>query len=308
MRCIVLIGVLVVFSNAPAIAASFMLPPPGEAVVGNVQYVSSQAEDTLSDIARRFDLGYDEIIRANPHLDRWLPGAGSKVLLPSRYILPAQPREGIVINVAEKRLYYYPPISQGQAEVHIYPVSIGRIDWETPVMLTHVIEREVDPAWFPPQSIRDEHASDGHLLPTAVPAGPDNPLGRYALRLEASEYLIHGTNKSYGIGMRVTHGCIRLYPEDIEALFKQVPVGTPVRIINQPFKAGWESGVLHLETHPTHERGSRNLTPMVRAVVEATRKQPFTPVDWQKALDIAEHRQGIPLPIMMATPDPAGKN
>jgi len=299
------------FFGVSAEAASFILPPSEETVVGRLQYVISSAEDTLPDIARRYDLGYDEIIRANPDLDRWLPGEGSKVLLPSSYILPAAPREGIVINIAEQRLYYYPEVSPGTgfpSQVAIYPVSIGRIDWETPVMLTRVAEKVIDPVWFPPQSVRKEHDADGQLLPGRVAPGPDNPLGRYALRLDAPGYLIHGTNKPYGIGMRVTHGCVRLYPEDIEKIFSQVPVGTVVRIINQPFKAGWESGVLHLEAHPTQEGGGRGMTPMVRTVVETTRDQPSTLVDWQKAMDIAKHRQGIPLPIMVATPDPAGKN
>lgn len=310
MSCLALVAALL-FSTVSAGAASFVLPPLDEAVVGRLQYVASASEDTLPDIAQRYDLGYDEIIRANPEVDRWLPGEGSRVLLPTRYILPDAPREGIVLNVAEQRLYYYPEVplgAGGPARVVIFPVSIGRIDWETPVMLTHVVEKVIDPVWVPPESIRTEHAVDSHPLPARVLPGPDNPLGRYALRLDAPGYLIHGTNKPYGIGMRVTHGCVRLYPEDIEDIFGQVSVGTPVRIVNQPFKAGWESGVLHLEAHPAHERGSRDLTPMVRAVVEATRDQPSAPVDWQRALDVAEQRQGLPLPIIMAIPASASQN
>jgi L,D-transpeptidase ErfK/SrfK len=309
VSCLALVAVLL-FSGAPARAASFVLPPLGEAVVGRLQYVASASEDTLPDIARRYDLGYDEIIRANPEVNRWLPGEGSRVLLPTRYILPDAPREGIVLNVAEQRLYYYPEVPSsagGPARVVIYPVSIGRIDWETPVMLTHVVEKVIDPVWFPPESIRAEHVADGHPLPDRILSGPDNPLGRYALRLDAPGYLIHGTNKPYGIGMRATHGCVRLYPEDIEEIFAKVPVGTPVRIVNQPFKAGWESGALYLEVHPSHKGSSLDLTSMVRAIVEATRDQSSALVDWQKALRIAESGQGIPLPITLDALDGAGQ-
>ena len=231
-------------------AVVYPLPLPDVDAIGEVKVVYARKEDTLLDIARAHSLGYDEIVHANPGVDRWVPGEGTAVVLPTRYILPDTPREGLVLNVAELRLYYYPPASAGgERVVHTYPVSIGRMDWKTPLGLTKVVAKEVDPAWRPPASIKAEHAREGDILPDVVPGGPDNPLGRHAMRLGVPGYLIHSTNKPFGIGMRVTHGCVRMYPEDIEGLFGMVPVGTSVRLIDQPVKVGRVGGELLLEVH-----------------------------------------------------------
>ncbi len=242
-----LLGGVIIMS---AQAAVYPLPPDDVDLIGQVQIVQAQPEDTLLDIARRYSLGYEEIVMANPGVDRWLPGAGTEVMLPTRYILPNAPREGIVLNVSEMRVYYYPKPKPGdQPVVMTYPVSIGRMDWHTPLGTTKVVAKKKDPDWRPPESIKLEHAEAGDPLPDVVPAGPDNPLGQYALRLGIPGYLIHGTNRPYGIGLRVTHGCVRMYPEDIENLFPQVPVGTPVHIVNQHLKAGWLAGALFAEFH-----------------------------------------------------------
>jgi lipoprotein-anchoring transpeptidase ErfK/SrfK len=172
---------------------------------------------------------------------------GTRVILPTQHILPDTPREGLVLNLPEMRLYYYPKPSTGKPRTVVtFPVSIGRMDWATPLGLTRVTAKVINPVWYPPASIRAEHEQEGQALPPEVAAGPDNPLGQYALQLGRPGYLIHGTDRPYGIGMRATHGCIRLYPEDIQRLFEEVPVGTPVRIVNQPYKAGWYRGVLYL--------------------------------------------------------------
>ena len=232
-------------------ATVYPLPPPDTDVIGEIKVIYARKEETLLDIARDHDLGYDEIVHANLGIDRWAPGEGTPIVLPTRFILPDTPREGIVLNIAEMRLYYYPPPSaSGERVVHTYPVSIGRMDWKTPMGLTKVVGKEVDPPWRPPASIKAEHAAEGDMLPDVVPGGSDNPLGRFAMRLGvAGSYLIHGTNKPYGIGMRVTHGCVRLYPEDIEQLFWFVPVGTPVRLLDQPVKVGRLNGELLVESH-----------------------------------------------------------
>ena len=220
-------------------AVDYPLPPAGTDVIGEVKVVYAQKEETLLDIARAHSLGYDEIVHANPGVDRWAPGEKTPIVLPSRFILPDTPREGVVLNIAEMRVYYYPAAGAGgERVVHTYPVSIGRMDWKTPMGLTKVVAKDVDPAWRPPASIKAEHAKEGDILPDVVPGGPDNPLGRFAMRLGVPGYLIHGTNKPFGIGMRVTHGCVRMYPEDIEQLFGMVPIGTPVRLIDQPVKVG----------------------------------------------------------------------
>ncbi|WP_206046776.1 L,D-transpeptidase family protein [Mangrovimicrobium sediminis] len=242
---------------ARAGAASFPLPEPEDDLVGAVAVIPARPQDTLVDIARHNDVGQDAIVLANPTVDRWLPGAGTPVVLPLQFILPATPYRGVVLNLPEMRLYFYPePAAEQRAEVITYPVSIGRMDWATPLGETRINTRDRDPSWRPPASIRAEHAAQGDPLPAVVPPGPDNPLGRYALRLAMPGYLLHGTNKPFGVGMRVSHGCIRLLPEDIEDLFERVAVGTPVRIVNQPVKAGWLDGVLYLEVHPPLEEES----------------------------------------------------
>lgn len=232
-------------------ARTFVLTPTSGDLIGELRYLSARHEDTLVDLARVLDLGYNEIRGANPHVDAWLPGEGTKVTIPSLYILPPAPREGIVVNLAEMRLYYYPKPGVGiPPSVVTHPVGIGRDDWPSPTGPSKIIQKIAQPAWYPPESIRREHAANGDPLPRVVPPGPDNPLGEYALRLDFGDYLLHGTNKAYGVGMQVSHGCIRLYPTAIESLFGQVPNGTRVELINQPYKAGIRDGLLYVEVHP----------------------------------------------------------
>ncbi len=290
-------------ASGAAHAQEFVLPSNGDSVVGGLQWVNASHEDTLLDIARRYDVGYREIRLANPGVDVWLPGEGTGILIPSRYILPDAPREGIVINLSEMRLYYYPKSGRDEPRrVITHPISVGRVGWGTPLADTRIVTKLTDPTWYPPESIRADHAAKGDPLPAKVPPGPDNPLGRFALRLALPGYLIHGTKKPYGIGMRVSYGCIRLYPEDIETLFKSVRVDTPVHIINQPYKAGWRQGVLFFEAHPPEGNPTpgmlRDLTPAVRSVVDATPKRAAgTSIDWQRVHRIAEAMPGIPLPL-----------
>jgi L,D-transpeptidase ErfK/SrfK len=232
-------------------AEIYELPPDGDDVVGAVTTVTARQEDTLVDIARRHGVGYEDVVRANPGVNVWLPGEGAQIVLPTRYVLPDVPRRGLVLNLAEYRMYYFPEPGSGEpATVMTFPISIGRMDWETPVGVTHIVSKVRNPTWFPPASVRDEHAADGRPLPRAVPPGPANPLGAYALRLALPGYLIHGTNKPAGVGMRVSHGCIRMFPEDIEYLFEHITVNTPVRIINESVKMGWQGDRLVLEAHP----------------------------------------------------------
>jgi L,D-transpeptidase ErfK/SrfK len=232
----------------------YELPEDGSDVVGEIRTVIAAHEDTLVDIARRHGVGYQDIVRANPDVDVWVPGEGTEVVLPTRYVLPAGPRKGVVLNLAEYRLYYFPQPSEGErAVVMTYPVSIGRRDWETPIGTTRIVAKAIDPSWYPPESIREEHAAEGRPLPRVVPPGPDNPLGRHAIRLALPGYLIHGTNRPAGVGMRVTHGCLRMFPEDIEYLFPRVGINTSVRIVNEPVKIGWSGDALVMEVHPVLE-------------------------------------------------------
>ena len=254
MRKLFLHLAAVTLVTAPVYADIFELPPEGYDVIGSVSTVTARYEDTLVDVARRHGLGYYDVVRANPGVNVWVPGEGVEIVLPNRFVLPPGPRKGLVLNLAEYRMYYYPEPKEGEpAYVYTYPMSIGRMDWETPLGKTSIVAMAKDPAWYPPQSVRDEHAADGDPLPRIVPPGPANPLGTRALRLGLPGYLIHGTNRPAGVGMRVSHGCVRMFPEDIEFLFERIKVKTPVRIINVPVKIGWDGEELVAEVHPLLE-------------------------------------------------------
>ncbi len=268
-------GIWISLCAVPIKAAEmFILPPDDIDLVGEMRMVPAQHDDTLLDIARRYHLGHDEIILANPDLDRWLPGEGTEVVLPTRYILPRAPRSGLVLNVPEMRVYHYPDATENAPRtVQSYPVSVGRMDWATPLGEARVSSKQKDPAWRPPESIRREAAERGEILPQVVPAGPQNPLGKYALRLSIPGYLIHGTDKPWGIGMRVTHGCLRLYPEHIETLYQKVAVGTPVQIVNQPVKAGWLLDTLYIEVHPPLEEDVSGRDKLLHLAMDAIRAE-----------------------------------
>lgn len=281
---------------------TFPLPLPGDDLVGRVQVTFARRDDTLSDIARRYDLGYEEVVAANRGLNPWVLEEGTRVLLSTQFILPAAPRQGIVLNVAAMRLFYYPPRRPGEDPVVItHPIGIGREGWSTPLGTTQVVAKVPNPSWHVPASIRAEHARDGDPLPEVVRPGPDNPLGNFALRLGIGRYLIHGTNKPYGIGMRVSHGCIQLYPEDIATLFERVPAGTQVRIVNQPYVVGWQDGEIYLEAHkPLEEsqRKARDGGAMKLLMSSARNGTRSASIDWDKAREVAQQARGFPIPIL----------
>ena len=284
--------------GGPAAASVYALTDDDQ-VVGEDRVVVTVYEDTLYDLARKYSLGSEEIIRVNPGIDPWLPGAGRKVVVPGRHILPPVPHEGIVVNLPEHRLYYYPKPKRGAAPVVItYPVSIGKMDWRTPLGETHVISKTKDPTWHPTESVREEHARDGDPLPASVPPGPKNPLGRYELRLAVGQgtYLIHGTNNPIAVGLPVTHGCIRLYPEDISALFPDVPVGTPVRLINEPIKVAWVDGELLLEVHPPVDAEGQSVEPdldQFSQLLQAAVGDQTVAIHWDYAREVLKKADGV---------------
>lgn len=310
--------VLLCFSVSAG-ADSYPLPPPGQSLVGTKHWIHSKSSDTLAAIARRFDLGHNAIVNANPGVDPWLPGEDTLIHLPMRHLLPDAPRKGIVINLAEQRLYYYPESdNEEQAVVITHPVGIGREAWETPLGKTRITHKIPSPAWYPPASIRKEHAENGDPLPRVVPAGPDNPLGHFALRLGMPEYLIHGTNKPRGVGMRVSHGCIRLYPEDIALLFTRAAKGTAVNIVDQPYKVGWYQGQLYLEAHPdprTEEKkaskkkvqGNKLPTKLLHMVQSAVMKHPDMRIAWNRVANTYKQLTGMPVRITKKQPDGGAK-
>ncbi len=274
----------------------FVLETETQSVVGAPQVVFTDADNTLSDLAREYGLGYDEIVAANPDVDPWLPGDGTPVLLPTQYIIPDVPREGIVLNIASKRLFYFPDVAAGEAQtVLTYPIGIGRVGWETPVGTTEVVSKAADPQWFPPASVRREHAEMGNPLPSVVPPGPDNPLGSHVLKLAMPGYLIHGTNQPYGVGMRVSHGCVRLYPENIELLYSLVPKGETVRIVNEPYLFGWQNGELYFEAHAPLEDDVIPAAERLDALLEnATHGEGLSDRDAEHIRTLASTANGVP--------------
>ena len=320
---------------------------PHQDLIGRLYKIRIEEGDTLPLLARNFNVGFEEIRLANPGVDPWVPEVGREVILPLRHILPDADRKGLVVNTAAFRLFYFegaelkigavrgrcPPVSGADRstvitavnEVWTSPVGVGRQGWETPKGKTTIVEKRKDPAWHVPPSIRREWARKGVYLPRIVPPGPNNPLGRYALRLGFRGYLIHGTNKPYGVGMRVSHGCIRLYPEAIEQLFRRVAVGTPVQIVEQPYLAGWHEGMLYLQVYPARERksarsrsergsrGSRSSSergrwsPALRKLFRKLRwieRRFGVAVDWKRVRRLLREPRAIPFPILKGSPEP----
>jgi L,D-transpeptidase ErfK/SrfK len=300
---------IILFSGTVS-ANSFLYPEfEGDSLIKDeieeTHYTLAKHEDTLLDIARNFDLGQNEILLANPTVDRWLPGENTKVLIPNRRLLPDTPHEGVVLNLPEYRLYFYPKQNNDQLNrVVTHPISIGRVDWDTPLGKTRIIAKKENPTWTPPQSIRDEHADKGETLPAVFPAGPDNPLGLFALRLGVPGYLIHSTNKPYGIGMRVSHGCIRMYPEDIEKLFPQVKRGTIVYIVNQAIKVGWSRNKLYIEVYPELEGKAKSYAERLDIalnLIEQANKNQMPVINGGVLKQALEQSNGIPVAIFERT-------
>jgi L,D-transpeptidase ErfK/SrfK len=294
----------------PTATHRFELTPEDGDIVGYVQKTTVGKDDTMPDIARRFDVGYEELLLANPGVDPWLPGVGREVIVPTQYVLPAAPHEGVVVDVAAMRIFYFPRHKKGEPQiVYTHPIGIGRVGWKTPEGTTKIVAREKDPVWVVPASVRKEHAEDGDMLPAVVPAGPDNPLGQFAFRLSWPSYLIHGTNKPYGVGMRSSHGCMRLYPEDIAVFFDLIPIGTKVTVVNQPYLFGWRDGTLYLQAYAVMEDDSRDwsknrkrllanlMNPKQRAKIGGRIEDANNDIDWQRVGDLAHTARAIPVPV-----------
>ena len=311
---LVLVTVMVMFRSGPAHATVFELPTDGSAVIGTDTTITTHYKDTLLDIARQYSLGYDEIIRANPGIDMWIPGEGTRISLPGRRILPPGPREGVVVSLPEHRLYYFPKARQnGKRVVITYPVSIGKLGRNTPLGQTRVIAKVEHPSWYPPASIRKEHADAGDPLPAVVGPGPDNPLGDYKIRLGFGNgtYEIHGTNNPTAVGLAITHGCIRMYPEDVAALFPQLPVGTPVRLINVPVKVAWIEGELLLEAHPPVNAQGESFEPdvdqfadLLRAAVGDT----TVAINWDYAREVLQKANGVLATVGLEAENPSASS
>ena len=321
IRALPAVFILLSIIGGNAKATTYSMPANGNDTVitqyhDDVPLTRMEQDGTLLDVARNHLLGQTEIVRLNPDVDRWLVKKGEIVRLSNKRILPDSPHNGITLNISEYRMYFYPPTKKGEApkQVMSYAHGVGRQDWKTPLGKTSVGRKVKNPEWHPPESIRREHAANGDPLPVIVPPGPHNPLGSRALYLNLpGEYRIHGTDidKIYGIGMQITHGCVRMYPEDVEQLYELVSVGTPVYIVKQPIKVGWLDNVLYVEAHPDLEGEETTLDQRFAAalrLIQKANKQEMPDFD-QKALNQALKEQtGDPVAIYERLPPLEGMN
>ncbi|TKI05638.1 L,D-transpeptidase family protein [Martelella alba] len=297
--------VLAGFSRLAA-ATVYPLPPPDSRLIGeNVTTTVDSAGGSLESIAARYQIGLLAMLEANPGTDPWLPKAGRELTIPTQMLLPDAPRKGIVINLAELRLYYYPP---GEESVIVYPIGIGQLGRNTPVMVTQIIQKITHPTWTPTPNIRRHYREEqGIILPAVVPAGPDNPMGLFALRLAAGNgaYLIHGTNANFGIGMRVSSGCIRLRPDDIQTLFEHVPAGTRVQVVNEPVKVAQEpDGKRYIEVHQPLSRTAKD-DPQTLPIPLTAKIKKFLAdhgTDRQMAIEAIARRSGMPVLVSLGEP------
>ena len=285
---------------------------PMQQVLGVTQATEVRGEETLLDIARRFHLGYDEMVWANRGVDVWLPGEGREVVLPTAQILPDAPHRGLVANVAARRLFHFlPPDGSGKRRVVSYPIGIGREAYPTPLGTTRVTRKRAYPDWRVPASVRRAHALRGDPLPAVVPGGPDNPIGTHVLDLGWPTYIIHSTNKPAGTGLRVTHGCLQLYPEDITRLYDQATVSTELTVVNQPILAGWQGDQLLLEVHKPLEEHALTASAAEAVAAVAIRKalaargRDDSAVAWERVRTYVQAKPGYPLPVLRDAPDQA---
>lgn len=302
LRSVGIVAALVVALAAPVATAD---EADGPDLAGAMQTHVVKGEETLLDVARTYDLGFVELMAANPGADPWLPGKGSRVVIPTRLILPDGERRGLVVNLVEMRIFHF---SKDGKLLGTWPIGIGRESFSTPRGSTKVVRKQKNPTWYPTEGSR----ADNPELPAAVPPGEDNPLGDRALYLGWPTYLIHGTNNPWGIGRRVSRGCLRLYPEDIQAVFDSVPIGTPVRVIDTPYKLGWQDGELYLEVHPDREQSdqieagkkmaSRRI-PSLATKIRTKAGDAVGRIDWRAVAKAEAERLGYPIRITKAVTD-----
>lgn len=287
--------VIALLASTHAFATAYTTPPANESLIGQIQYSSAGSGDTVATVAERYDLGYNSLENANPHLNmKRALVSGAPLQLPTRYLLPNQPRNGIIINLPEMRLYYFPA---GSNEVFTYPIGIGKVGKTIPIEKASITRKAEHPTWTPPDDIREFNLQQGIVLPKVMPAGPDNPLGPYAIYMSIPTYLIHSTIFPESVGRRASFGCIRMYESDIKKFFPSVTRGIPVAIINSPVKVGWQQNRLYMEAHPALEEHSyapeASLPGVVRLISNVSSHQPVL-VDWQAIAYISQERDGIP--------------
>lgn len=288
------------FISSTAFATRYGVPSTNNVLIGDMQYQLVTEPVEIPQLQQHYNIGYNAIANANPHIDPAKPiPVGSTIVLSTQHLLPNAAREGIVINLPEMRMYYYP---QGSNQVFTYPIGIGKVGKTIPIVNTKVTRKKENPIWVPPADIREYNLKQGIVLPSVFPAGPDNPLGPYAIYMQIPTYLIHSTIFPESVGKRASFGCIRMYETDIKEFFPSVAGGIPVVILNTPVKIGWQSDELFMEAHhPLIEHaGEYNATlpGIVHQISEQTQHEP-TLVDWQMVSYIAAEKDGVPHHIGM---------
>lgn len=293
-------GLVIALFSTSAWSSAYRLPSNQESLVGGMQKTVSKKGDSVINVAERYDIGFNAITSANPDID---PGyqfrPGTNLVIPTLHLLPSLPRTGIVINLPEMRLYYYP---QGENGVLTYPIGIGKIGKTIPIKTTSIVRKQIDPSWHPTTSIREFNEKQGIILPKTMPAGPDNPLGRYAIYLTIPTYLIHSTIFPESVGKRASFGCTRMYESDIKDFFPSIEKNIPVVIINSPVKIGWQDNRLYMEAHKPleeHNQASDNSLPGVVNLINTATQDQTTLIDWQLVAYLLKTRDGIPHEIGM---------
>lgn len=289
--------------SVPVWSATFLLPADGSTIVGQLRVVAADSRSTLLDIARHHDLGFEEITLANPGVSIWLPGEGTPIVVPTEFILPPRPWVGVVVNIPQRRLYYFPRRKAKEpATVVTFPIGIARPGWPTPLGTTRITGKHKDPSWFVPKSIQEEYRSQGEPdFPEYFPPGPNNPMGMLALETGFAKIFIHGTNRPWGVGLRVSHGCLHLYPEHAAELFPKVPVGTPVRIINQPVLAGDRDDRLYLSVFEPVDDYPGNPGSLLVQAMDALALHDV-PVDWARVEQAVDGKRMLPIPVSVGAP------
>lgn len=288
-----LISASLLMISSHAFATSYTIPSEKESVIGSIQTGWVKSGDQAADIAKAYDIGFNEIQNANPQINmNHRFASGREVMIPTQHLLPNAPRKGIVINLPEMRMYYY-----SGNEVLTYPIGIGKPGKTIPVTTSKVTYKKTNPFWYPPQDIREFNLAQGVILPRVLPPGPDNPLGTYAIYMSVPTYLIHSTIFPESVGRRASFGCIRMYETDIESFFPTVNKGIPIEILNAPVKVGWQNKALFMEAHEPLEEYkddvNASLPGMVHQIVERSGNEPIL-IDWQAVSFIAQNKDGIP--------------
>lgn len=291
----ILFGLAIFFSSNLSFATAYQVPYKDEALIGRIRYEIASGKDTTASLTERYDIGHDALLRANPHLSlqKNLP-QGAPLQIPTAHLLPNEMRKGIVINLPEMRMYYFPA---GTNQVLTYPVGIGKVGKTIPIQNTIITRKKIDPSWTPPEDIREFNLEQGIVLPKVMGPGPDNPLGPYAIYMRIPTYLIHSTIFPDSVGKRASFGCIRMFESDIKEFFPLMQKGIPVAIINKPVKVGWNNNRLFMEVHPVLQEHSgdyqANLLGMVDSAEKASKDSKVL-IDWQGILFIARERDGVP--------------